>query len=69
MDMGIKPITQADVDAFNVAQTDKEEADLSFDGALSTIAKAFHNINNRLRTLEGKTPWTFKQTIKALRKL
>jgi len=57
--------TRAELDA----ETDKEEAEMAFPDVLITVAKGFHNHENRIRALEGKPPVTLKQVIKALRKL
>ena len=66
--------TQVEIDAvkivdIEVVEAEKEEDNFSFDGVMVTIAKAFHNHENRIRTWEGKSSVTLKQVVKALRAL
>jgi len=56
-------------DALRVVQEQEREDNFTFDGVMLTIAKAFLNHENRIRSLEGKQPVTLKQLIKALRAL
>ncbi len=62
----IDAVTDADVDA-DIEKL--EEDNFNWDGIMQTIAKAFHNHENRLRALEGKQPINLRQVVKALRKL
>jgi len=73
------PLTQVELDA--AAQATQQEADdkvisdqerednFTFDNVMITIAKAFHNHENRLRDLESKPHITLKQLVTALRQL
>ena len=66
--------TDAEIDAVDIvdveaAELQKEEDNFNFKDVMITIAKAFHNHENRLRALEGKSSVTLKQVVKALRAL
>ena len=66
--------SQADIDAvlesdMIVVENQKREDNFDFDGVMVTIAKAFHNHENRIRALEGESSVTLKQVVKALRAL
>ncbi len=71
-DETVLPTEQELIDAEPAAilvQQDREAAEFDFEGVLLVIAKAFHNINNRVRVIEGKSEWTLSRTIKELRQL
>jgi len=75
----IIPLTSAEVGerATNAAAEAVERSaeqrvgddNFTFDGVMLVIAKAFHNHENRVRALEGKSSLTLKQVVAALRKL
>jgi len=48
---------------------DDAEREFDADDFRRIVAKALHNHENRIRTLEGNPPVTLKQVINALRKL
>ena len=66
---GFRDATAQELAAAATVKTAKEEAEFNFEGVLLTIAKAFHNHENRIRKTEGKAPVTLRQVIKKLRQL
>jgi len=60
-----RPKNQTELDA----EVQAEEDSMDFPNVLITIAKGFHNHENRIRSLAGKTSITLRQVIKAIRKL
>ncbi len=65
-DTEINAVLESDIQAI---ESQAEEDNFNFPDVMKTIAKAFHNHENRIRALEGKQSVTKRQVIKALRKL
>jgi hypothetical protein len=69
-DTEINAIDIADVDAADAAAQEASElANFNHEGVLLTIAKGFHELENRVRVLEGRPAVTLQQVIQALKAL